>query len=159
MSPETIRALRNEGRHEEALAIAVELSARPDADAQLLYETAAVHDSLGREAEAVPYYVRAIAAGLPQDQLRGAYLGLGSTYRTLGKSAESLAVLDQGLQDFPDANELVVFRAMALYNAARHKEALASLLGVIARTTDDPNVERYRRAIEFYAEDLDRTWT
>ena len=58
----------------------------------------------------MPYYLRAIAGGLPGDLLRSAYVGLGSTYRVLGRFLESLGVLDQGLAEFPQAREIIVFR-------------------------------------------------
>jgi tetratricopeptide (TPR) repeat protein len=102
--------------------------------------------------------VGAISAGLSGEQLRGAYLGLGSTYRALGQYEDALAVFEEGLRNFPSAAELVVFRAMALYNLGRNKEAVAGLLTVVAGTSSDPAVQSYRRAISSYAEDLDRQW-
>ena len=97
MNLEAARTLRKEGRHAEARAALVALAkAHPDA-AVVQYEAACVHDYLGDEAAAVPYYVAAIAAGLPDEELRGAYLGLGSTYRTLGRYADAEAVLVEGL--------------------------------------------------------------
>lgn len=129
----------------------------PD-DPELNYHCAVAHDRLGMEAEAVPYYLKAIAGGLPHPLLRSAYLGLGSTYRALGEYERSLEVLDDALADFPDAEELVVFRGMTLYNLGRAHEGMSALLGVLARTSADPGVTRYRRAIEFYADHLDETW-
>jgi tetratricopeptide (TPR) repeat protein len=122
------------------------------------YEAACVHDYLGFEAEAVPYYVTAIAAGLSPELLRRAYLGLGSTYRVLGRYSESLGVLDSGLVQFPGARELVVFRAMTLYNLGRSKEAVESLLGVVAETSADAHVQECGGAIALYAADIDRSW-
>jgi hypothetical protein len=48
---------------------------------------------------------------------------------------------------------------MALYNAGRAKEAVESLLRVVAETTSDAELASYRRAIELYAEDIDRKWS
>ena len=73
-------------------------------------------DYLGREADAVPYYRAALRGDVAPADQRSAYLGLGSTYRTLG----------------------------------RHADAKATPL---AGTQQD-----CRRAIELYAEDIDRTW-
>ena len=87
MSEDLTRAirLRKEGRAEEARVILLELAAeRPD-DPQVQYQCAWVHDSLGREREAVPFYERAIAGGLSGRDLEGAFVGLGSTYRSLGE--------------------------------------------------------------------------
>jgi tetratricopeptide (TPR) repeat protein len=158
MSIDRIRSLRSQGLHEEALQLAVQLAAAAPADPLLQYEAACVHDYLGREAEAVPYYREAITCGLEGAALTSAYLGLGSSCRALGRYRESVDTFEQGLARFPDAVELKVFRAMALYNTGRAKEAVASLLAVVAQTSDDEAVRGLRRAIELYAEDLDRSW-
>ncbi|VEB42052.1 Uncharacterised protein [Chromobacterium violaceum] len=47
---------------------------------------------------------------------------------------------------------------MALYNRGQHKEATQSLLALLADGSADNGIRAYRRAIRFYAEDLDRTW-
>jgi tetratricopeptide (TPR) repeat protein len=143
--------------HAERERLVAAVVEAPD-DAGLNYQCAVAHDRLGMEHEAVPYYVRAIGLGLPEPQLRSAYLGLGSTYRATGDYPKSLDVLDEGLGVFPGAEELVVFRAMTLYNLGRAKEGVSQLLGVLARTSEHSGVARYRRAIEFYADHLDETW-
>jgi tetratricopeptide (TPR) repeat protein len=76
--------LRENGRAGEARELLLKLAAeRPD-DPQVNYQCAWVHDLLGREHEAVPFYERAIEEGLTGGDLEGAMLGLGSTYRALG---------------------------------------------------------------------------
>jgi len=106
----------------------------------------------------VPFYLAAIDAGLSDEALRSAYLGLGSTYRVLGRYQEALATFDEGLSKFPGAAELEVFKSMALYNVGRNREAVAGLLAVVVETSNDQTVQSYRRAIALYAEDLDRQW-
>lgn len=155
MSLGRIQSLRREGRHEEARDLAVELTRASPADALVHYEAACVHDYLGLEAEAVPYYVRAIELGLSAEKLRGAYLGLGSTYRVLGQFEQAIATLEKGLATFPGARELIVFKAMAEHNVGRSKQAVEALLRVIAETSNDPEVQRYSRAIKLYAEDVE----
>jgi Flp pilus assembly protein TadD len=158
MNLEAARTLRREGRHVEARTALVTLAAAHPGDAVVQYEAACVHDYLGDEAAAVPYYVAAIAAGLPDEELRGAYVGLGSTYRTLGRYAAADAVLVEGRERFPEAKELAVFHAMVLYNRGRSKAAVELLLTVLAETSADPGIRGYRRAIAAYAEDIDRRW-
>jgi hypothetical protein len=51
-----------------------------------------------------------------------------------------------------------VFRAMALYNMGRPKEACELLLRIISDTTADDRIRAYQSAIDIYAADLDRTW-
>lgn len=143
---------------EAARLQALERVARHPEDPALQYEAACLHDRLGREAEAVPFYVAAIAGGLAQDDLRGAYLGLGSTYRTLGQYERAQDTLSRGLERFGDAAELKTFLAMTLHNLGRSKEAVELLLTVLADTARDPHLAAYREAILFYARDIDQTW-
>ncbi len=158
MNLDTVFQLRKEGKLEEALQVMERLLEQDPNNATYQYQMAWCHDSLGNEKAAVPFYKRAIELGLPPEQLKGAYLGLGSTYRTLGKYEESREVLSDGLQEFPDNNELKVFYAMTLYNVGKHNEAMQHLLHVITNTTNDEEVLKYKRAIEFYKDRLDEVW-
>ena len=47
---------------------------------------------------------------------------------------------------------------MACYNLGESKSAVESLLRLLARTTNDQHVKEFSRAIEFYAQDIERTW-
>jgi hypothetical protein len=57
----------------------------------------------------VPYDERALAAGLAGEARCGALLGLGSTYRALGRYDEALATLETGARDFPRDRGMAVF--------------------------------------------------
>jgi tetratricopeptide (TPR) repeat protein len=153
-----LETLRAEGRIEEARQHGLLQLIEHPQHAELHYEVACLHDTLGRETQAIPLYQKAIALGLSEASLRGAWLGLGSSYRSTGQYAEALAAFEQGLARFPDAAEFRVFRAMACYNLGHHKEGMESLLAVLAVTMTDPDLTPYRRAIALYAEDLDRRW-
>jgi tetratricopeptide (TPR) repeat protein len=155
---ETARHLRQSGQHEEARALLLKLlEAAPD-DALLQYETACVHDALGYEREAVPFYERALALGLDEPTLRSALLGLGSTYRALGDYRTAITTLERGLTIFPDGHEFSTFLAIAYYNTGAYNQAVRTLLHTLLATTDDPNIVRYQRALTFYADRLDETW-
>lgn len=155
---ESAIALRESGQDLEArkLLVAVHHD-RPD-DAVINLQCAWIHDKLGLESEAVPFYERAISIGLERPDLANALLGLGSTYRTLGRYEEALATLTRGVSEFPECAEMQVFRAMALYNNGLAKEACETLLTVLVASTSDESILRYRRAITEYSADLDRTW-
>lgn len=153
-----IKELRKNKQHEEAKSKLIELAAQFPNDPVVQYETACVHDFLGLEAKAIPFYLAAIHDGLSGDSLRNAYLGLGSTYRALGMYKESKQIFVEGLQRFPDAAEIRVFLAMTQYNLSENHEAVASLLKIITSTTSDLEIKSYTRAIEEYAEDLNRIW-
>jgi tetratricopeptide (TPR) repeat protein len=153
-----ILALRRAGDHEQACVLAVELATASPGDADLQYETACVHDYLGREARAIPFYTAALGGDLSVEKRRRAYLGLSSTYRALGRYAEAERTAREGLARFPDAVELSAFLAMALHNLGQSKRAVEILLTLLAQTSSDPQVEYYREAILFYAQDIERSW-
>jgi GNAT superfamily N-acetyltransferase len=149
---------REAGEAETARQALLALSAEFPGDAPVAYQTAWVHDVLGLEAEAVPFYERALTLpGLPEDDRRGALLGLGSTCRVLGRHADAVRTLRQGVEEFPQDGALRAFLAMALYNTGGHHEAMTLLLRLLTATSGDPGVRAYRRAIDHYAGDLDAT--
>lgn len=116
---EAIR-LREQGTDEARLRL-IELTEKNPRDAVIAYQTAWAHDSAGLEAEAAPFYEQALAGeGLSTEDKHGVFVGLGSTYRVLGRYDESLTTLRRGLGEFPD-----------------------------------DGVQRYRRAVEYYADHLD----
>ncbi|MFD5101068.1 tetratricopeptide repeat protein [Streptomyces albidochromogenes] len=150
--------LREDGRAEEARVQLLALAERYPRDARIAYQTAWAHDVLGLEHEAVPFYERSLSVpGLPAEDRHGVFLGLGSTYRVLGRYAAALRTLRLGLAEFPGDPALESFLAMALYNTGEGREAVRTLLRALAATSADPRVGTYRRAIEQYADDLDAT--
>ncbi|MFD3484060.1 tetratricopeptide repeat protein [Streptomyces sp. NPDC058665] len=150
--------LRTRGEAERARERLVALADRHPDDAEVAYQTAWTHDALGVEAEAVAYYERALAGtGLSAEDRLGALVGLGSTFRILGRYEEAVRTLRGGLAEFPDDGALRTFLAMALFNTGQHDEAMRILLELLATTSEDPQVRTYRRAIGHYAKDLRET--
>jgi tetratricopeptide (TPR) repeat protein len=147
-----------EREFEHARPLLLELRAEQPDDARIAVLTAWTHDSLGLEEEAAEHYEAALANGLAGDDLRGALLGLGSTYRTLGRDDDAERIFLRGLHEFPDFRPYRVFRAMLQYNRGEAREALRELIDVLLETTSDPAIQRYRRALMGYADDLDRSW-
>jgi len=84
-------------------------------EATLLLRVAEDHDRAGRETEAVL-----------SSKLAGAFHGLGSTYRTLGRYDDALRIWRDAMQRFLSDGSFGPFLAMTLYNLGRPKEALAS---------------------------------
>ncbi|OZB99073.1 hypothetical protein CJP46_01985 [Paenibacillus sp. XY044] len=151
-------ALRQSGKAEKSREIWLSLLADRPEHPEILYQTAWTHDVLGLEKEAVPYYEKAISLGLQGEELAGAMLGLGSTYRTLGRYEDAKDLLKQAMERFPARREFSVFYAMALYNLGEHAAAMEMLLGQLAETSSDSGIQSYRKAIAFYADKLDRVW-
>jgi tetratricopeptide (TPR) repeat protein len=150
--------LRETQKHEEARELLLELHAEFPNDPQVNYQCAWIHDLLGLEREAIPFYEEAVREGLSGDELKGALLGMGSTYRCLGEYQKAKQTFQTALELFPERHEYKVFLAMTQYNLGEHAKAMELLLNSLAETSEDEGVIRYQRAIQFYADKLDETW-
>lgn len=150
--------LRAENKLIESNQLLLNLVKKFPDDSYLNYQVAWSFDSLGEEHSAVPYYEKAISGNLEDEDLQNAYLGLGSTLRTLGRYNDSSKVLKKGIALFSDNNALKTFHAMTLYNLNKHHEAMTVLLTTLANTSQDKKIEDYKNAILFYADKLDETW-
>ena len=133
----------------------LKLLERNPADPAVAYQCAWVHDRMGREREAIPLYERAISQGLSGQDLEGAILSLGSSYRATGGYAKAAEVLRDGVERFPQNRAIQVFLAMALHNLNEHERAMEILLRNLAETSSDPGIASYREAISYYASRLD----
>jgi tetratricopeptide (TPR) repeat protein len=147
-------ALRLENQTTEALAILLDLVERNPRDARVNYQLACTYDSQGVEDEAIGFYEHALQCGLEGDDLRGALLGLGSSYRCMERYGDSARTLQKGAALFPEAFEFDIFLALTRFNMGEHEEAMRLLLAHVAAHSGDEAVQRYRRAIAFYAENL-----
>lgn len=155
---ETAIRMRAEGCLKESNTLFLDLVNQYPDNSVVNYQCAWSFDVLGLEKEAIPYYEKAIELGLPEEDLRGALLGLGSTYRTLGEYEKSREVFQKGMELFPEDNSIKTFYAMTLYNLGRHSDAMKLLLNTLAVTSADEMIKQYSKAITFYAEDLDKIW-
>jgi tetratricopeptide (TPR) repeat protein len=150
--------LREEEKHAEARQLLLELHAEFPLNPQVNYQCAWIHDILGLEREAVPFYEKAIRAGLDGDELKSALLGMGSTYRCIGEYQKSIETFQHALTLFPHSHEFNVFLAMAYYNIAEYSKAMDLLLNSLINTSKDEGILRYQRAIRFYSDKLNQTW-
>lgn len=147
-------ALRESGEAEAARELLVPLAADFPDDAVVQYQTAWVHDYLGLKTEAVPYYERALALGLPEPDQEGLTLGLGSTYRNVDRIADSIALLEHGVATYPDNHAMRCFLALSRCSNGEAQEALALAFDVILDTSSSPSIDRYRRALLSYRNEL-----
>jgi tetratricopeptide (TPR) repeat protein len=150
--------LREAEKQEEARQLLLELQAEFPNDPQVNYQCAWIHDLLGLEREAIPFYEKAIQEGLSGDELKSALLGLGSTYRCIGEYHKSIDTFQHALTLFPNSHEFKVFLAMAYHNIGEHSKAMELLLNSLADTSKDEGILRYQRAIRFYSDKLNQTW-
>jgi hypothetical protein len=111
-------------------------------------DRAMAFDREGAEAEAIPHYEQAIAAGLSGDDLARAMLGLGSSLRNVARTEESVRVLEDACRRFPEHQAMPVFLAFSLWTAGRRGEALALLAERAGEGSG------YERAIREYAGEI-----
>ena len=150
--------LRESQNYEEARQLLLALHSEFPDDPQVNYQCAWIHDLLGFERAAIPFYENAIATGLTGNDLKSALLGMGSTYRCLGEYQKSIETFQHALTLFPDAQEFNVFLAMAYYNCGEYPRAMELLLNSLADTSSDQGILRYQRAIRFYSDKLNQIW-
>jgi hypothetical protein len=121
------------------------------------YLAAWARDAQGLELDASVHYEKSIELGLTGENLRGALLGAGSTYRNLGNLTRSEKILRQGIQEYGETSEFSAFLALTLYSAGRYSEAVSVLLKLLADSANDAHIRRYERALRYYAANPDRS--
>jgi tetratricopeptide (TPR) repeat protein len=122
---------------------------RPAGDPDALYEWASVHDFLGREDEAVPFYRAAIEAGLSGERHPQAVIQLASTLRNIREAQAAVDLLKGCEPDAVVGSAGQAFLALALYDAGQPAEALRVALRALA-----PTLPLYSRAVLTYADAL-----
>lgn len=151
---DAIVGARAHGQAEEIFPRLQQLDARHPNVAEINHQLAWTCDVLDRAQDALPYYEKAIALGLPPNELSGALIGLGSTLRTLGRLDRSAEVLRSGQVQFPDNPEFAVFLALTLHAQGRPAEALRLALETLCETSEEPGLTAYQRAIRHAASTL-----
>ncbi len=151
--------LRGENKPDEALKILTDFLRADPNNPQANYQAAWTCDSMGAESKAVPFYETAIKHGLSGEELQGAYLGLGSTYRCLGRYKDSLKIFNQAIEEFPEDRSLKTFRALTLFNLGKTDDCVEELIILLVDTTTDKNIKSYDKALRFYSDKLNETWT
>ena len=146
--------LRAEKRFDQAKEILQDLLASSPSDGTLNYHMAWLHDNQGAEEEAVPFYVRALAGQLSDEDRQGALLGLGSTYRCLGRHELSVQILNTAVDTYKRNPVFKTFLALSLNEVGRTDEAFSIVLKQLADTTGDQDISLYKRALLECAEEL-----
>lgn len=150
--------LRKNNKKKESNQILLKIVDEYPDNAFVNYQCAWSFDVLGEESKAVPFYEKAIKLGLSGEELEGAILGLGSTYRTLGEYEKSKSTFLMGIELFPNNGAIQVFYSMTLYNLNDHRKAMELLLKCLIDTTTDSEILSYKKAINFYSDKLDEIW-
>lgn len=161
MIEETItraKELRREDELEASQELLLNLLAEYPNDPLVLYEVGGSYDVMGEEKEAIPYYQKAIKAGLDGEDLQECLVCLGSSHRNVGNFTEAVETLEKVVNQFPDDNSGTVFLALAYYSDGREDEAVRLLLALLLETTNDQNILDYADPLDYYKDNLDEVW-
>lgn len=129
------------------------LDALPPDDPIAAFERAAVFDSFGDPAAAVPLYRAALAAGVTGERRRRAVIQMASSIRNLGEPQQAVDLLTAELEAPADHLSGAVrgFLALALADVGREREAVAVALAALSQY-----LPRYNRSLARYANAIDR---
>lgn len=109
-----------------------QLHATYPAHARIMFELAACWRAFGVPEQALPIYRELLAMpkaqGLPPKDMPRLYTQLGATLLELGDSAESLAIIEDGLRLHPSYRSLRAWRIFALTQAGESNVALLDAL-------------------------------
>jgi Tetratrico peptide repeat len=123
----------------------------PPGSAIGLFERGAAFDSTGHPDRAVALYAAALDAGLVGERRRRAVIQMASSLRNLGDPREALTLLTAEADVTSDELDgaVATFRALALVDLGREREAVAVALTALAKT-----LPRYNRSAARYAQAL-----
>ena len=152
------KKLRSEDELEASQELLLDLLSEHPRDPLVLYEVGGSFDVMGEEHEAIPYYQKAIKAGLDGAELQECLVCLGSSYRNVGNFDEAVATLEKVVDQFPENNSGKVFLALAYYSDGQEDEAVRLLLEVLLETTNDQNILDYADPLDYYKDNLDEVW-
>ncbi|GAB4268513.1 MAG: hypothetical protein Kow0080_11480 [Candidatus Promineifilaceae bacterium] len=149
------RELRRADELEVSQELLLELlDAFPD-DPLVLYEVGGSYDVLGEEKQAIPYYQKALDAGLAGVDRQECLVCLGTDLRLTGRFARAVEVLETAVSEYPHNNSGKVFLALAYYSYGREDEAVSLLLDLLLQTTKDENILAYADTLDYYKDNLD----
>ena len=148
---ERIRAFWLEASDADAEAVLssmrILIAERDDNDPAANYEWASVHDFLGREAEAIPLYRRALDLGLDPERRSQALIQLASSLRNIGETTEAIKILEGVRPDRTIGDAGKAFLALSLFDAGRPGDALRVALKALGKT-----LPRYHGVVDQYAD-------
>lgn len=124
----------------------------PD-DPAALVAVGEARDEVGETAAAIACYRRALGS-LDGTELRRCFLRLGDALHRDGDLAGSVAVLENGLDEFPGSRSLRTFLALALHAQGRTDAALGLMLEVLVDPMPSPDLTMFAPAVRQRAEDL-----
>jgi Flp pilus assembly protein TadD len=117
-------------------------------NAMVWLESAFALDRLGREAQAIPLYERAIALGLKGMSLRNALVCLGSSLRTIGRAREAVRYLARAQKQFPGDVVVELFLALGYHDVQQPTQALRLIALACLRESSNRGLAAYRDVLK-----------
>ncbi|MEZ4516485.1 MAG: tetratricopeptide repeat protein [Chloroflexota bacterium] len=151
---EEARVLRKQDELEESQELLLSMFQEHPDHPLILFEVGGSYDVIGEEELAIPYYRRALVEGIDGDDRQECLVCLGSSLRVIGESEEAVAILQQAVEEFPNRPSARVFLALALLDEGEEVEAVATLLDVVLKTSNDEDIQAYSGALEYYRDEL-----
>lgn len=144
--------LKEQGHTEEALQLLHKLGDENPGVGMIFYYLGSLLGELGREDEALIAYEKAIAGDLRGAQRRQVFMGLVLSYWQRGLYRRGLDMARKALVEFPEARDLEVGLALNQFGSGETEEAFKKVLGLLATTSEDPDIQLYREALLYYLE-------
>lgn len=111
-------------------------------------------DRVGDEEQALVYYRKGWALGVPEEHRFQFLIGFSSTLRNVGCAHESLEWLQLARAEQPNNAALAAFTALALHTVGETELALATMLEAALKTGDGNGLAPYTRALTEYRDEL-----
>jgi Flp pilus assembly protein TadD len=142
------KKLAAQGRVTAALKMLGTLRQLHPKNALVWLESAFAMDRLGREAQAIPLYERAISLGLEDMAMRDALVCLGSSLRTVGRAREAVKYLAQAQKQFPGDVVVELFLALGYHDVRQPTHALRLTALACLRESGDRGLAAYRDVLK-----------
>ena len=130
--------LKQQGSHQAAIEHFRQLQATYPGHARIMFELADSWRAFDVPEQALGLYRQLMALpkghGLPPRDVPRLYAQMAATLLVLERSAESLAVIDEGLRLHPAYRPLRAYRMFALHQAGRHQAAMVESLELMVES-------------------------
>jgi|GEM_PF-1026410 len=144
-------ALKEQGNHQAAIEHFRQLHVTYPDHARIMFELAGSWQAFNVPERALPLY-RALlempkTQGLPPKELPRLYTQMGAVLRQMGQFAESLEIIEAGLQQFPKYRPLRAYHMFALHSAGFHQNAMIESFKLLLESLAPTKWDIYEEAI------------
>lgn len=130
--------LKQQGNHQAAIVHFRQLNTAYPDHARILFELADSWRAFGVPEQALPLYRQLTALpenqGLPPKDIPRLYAQMGAALLSLDQFTESLAIIDEGLRQYPAYRPLRAYRMFALCRVGLHQEAMVESLELMVES-------------------------